>query len=62
MVLQRWLDASEGGSQIKIKVLSMMFTTKSSESSRIRVGTLGVFYTKVEGAEINRIAKVKCRD
>lgn len=40
----------------------MIFTTKSCESSRARVGILGVFYTEVEVEEMNKITKFKCRD
>lgn len=40
----------------------MIFITRSYESSRTRVGTLGVFYIEVEVAEMHRIAKVKCRN
>ena len=36
--------------------------TRSYESSRTRLLTLGVFYIEVEVAEMNRIPKVKCRN
>lgn len=40
----------------------MIFMTRSYESSRTIVVALGVFYIEVEVAEMNRIAKVKCKN